>query len=96
MKEFLAHTERQGIDGFQRSRPHIRCQDGFSLSVQAGKQFYSRPKVDIHGGDYTHVELGRLSEEEPMLLPYAENPRKPKKSIYDFPFKRSRISRNAK
>ena len=84
VEEFLAQTERRGIDGWQRSRPHIRCQDGFSLSVQAGKQFYSRPKMDIHGGNYTHVEIGRLSAEEPMLLPYAENTRNPKKSIYAF------------
>ena len=40
--------------------------------------------MDIHGGDYTHVEVGRLSAQEPLFLPYAELPRKPKKTIYSF------------
>ena len=79
---FLAATARAGSDGFQKSRPHILCADGYSLSVQAGKQFYSVPREDRGDGAYTHVEVGPLGEYEEAFFPYAEDKRKPKSSVH--------------
>ena len=81
VRRFLAITAHPGSDGFQKSRPHILCADGFKLSVQAGDQFYSIPRKDLEDCDYTHVEVGPLGEYEEMFFPYAEDPRKPKSSV---------------
>lgn len=49
-------------------KPVIKCKDGFSMSVQASKTHYCFPRAD--GGPYTAVEIGFISDPEPLLLPY--------------------------
>lgn len=62
--------------------PHITCADGFSMSVQAGRIHYCSPRSDI--GPWLRVEVGFPSEEEPDLLPYAEDPHNPTETVYGY------------
>ena len=58
--------------GFTRSFiPHIVCNDGFKMSVQAGQSLYSTPK-DV-ADEYEDAEVGFPSEEEKLLTTYAED-----------------------
>ena len=45
--------------------PHVMCQDGFTMSVQAGKGLYSSPNDTSNY--YEAVEVGYPSEDEPLL-----------------------------
>lgn len=58
----------------------IVCSDGFKISVQARAESYCTPRDDV--GPYTHVECGYPSEEEPLLMPYAEDPSAPTDTVY--------------
>ena len=60
----------------------VRCADGFTMSVQAGQNSYSDPKNDI--GPYVAVEVGFPSEEEGLLMLYAENPDEPTNTVYAY------------
>ena len=46
--------------------PHVMCNDGFTMSVQAGQSLYSIPN-DV-ADSYESVEVGFPSEDEPLLL----------------------------
>ena len=48
----------------------IRCNDGFSMSVQASSAHYCSPKNDK--GPYISVEVGFPSEFEILLCPYQD------------------------
>ena len=48
--------------------PHVMCQDGFTMSVQAGKGLYSSPNDTSNY--YEAVEVGYPSEDEPLLKDY--------------------------
>ena len=60
----------------------VRCADGFNMSVQAGPHSYSSPKDDM--GPYVAVEVGFPSEEEGLLMLYAENPDTPTRTVYAY------------
>ena len=60
----------------------VYCADGFNMSVQAGPHSYSDPKTDI--GPYVAVEVGFPSEEEGLLMLYAENPDDPTNTVYAY------------
>lgn len=51
--------------------PEIICDDGFSMSVQAGKNYYSDPRSDnaAYEEGYKSVEVS-LSGREPLLEPF--------------------------
>ena len=51
--------------------PHIVCNDGFKMSVQAGQSMYSTPRVEAN--EYEDAEVGFPSEEEKLLTTYAED-----------------------
>ena len=51
--------------------PHVVCNDGFEMSVQAGQSLYSEPKDDVD--HYEEAEVGFPSEEEHLLARYAED-----------------------
>lgn len=73
IKEFLKDT--YGVkDGMQRTRPRIRCQDGFEMSVQAGSMLYSTPRFNLRDGEYTACEIGFPNREEELIEQYAEDP----------------------
>ena len=51
--------------------PHIVCNDGFEMSVQAGQSLYSEPR-DV-ADSYEEAEVGFPSTEESLLTSYAED-----------------------
>jgi hypothetical protein len=70
---------------FANSLPRIECADGFSLSVQAGRLLYSRPREDA--GPWTHVEVGYPSAvPEPWAdwETYCEEPSRPEGTVYAY------------
>ena len=51
--------------------PHVRCRDGFTMSVQAGKDdIYSIPRG--MADHYENVEVGRVSSHVPEFTKYEE------------------------
>lgn len=52
-------------------RPRVICEDGFSISIQAGQGLYCHPRN--YDGNYTKVELGFPSDYEEDILQYAES-----------------------
>lgn len=67
VNEFL-QKYRVVKDGMTKMRPRVQCKDGYTVSVQAGYGYYSRPRDDADA--YTAVELGYPSEIDPELMPY--------------------------
>ena len=65
-QEFLNKTCKV-TSGMQEVRPRIVCNDGFSMSVQAGYGIYSTPRAN---GllPYSAVEIGYPSEDEELLF----------------------------
>lgn len=61
----------------------VVCSDGFSMSVQASATNYCSPRVD-DAERYELVEVGFPSDEEPLLMKWAEIPSKPKDTVYAF------------
>ncbi len=51
--------------------PHVICNDGFEMSVQAGQSLYSEPR-DV-ADSYEEAEVGFPSTEESLLTTYAED-----------------------
>lgn len=83
ISDFLKKTYR--IRGaIQDSRPHIFCEDGFKMSVQAGETWYCLPRKTLESGEYEAVEVGGLNKEEELLMPYAEDAKKPIKTVYGY------------
>ena len=58
--------------GTQKTRPRFVCEDGFSMSVQAGSHLYCTPRIDLSSGNYSAVEVGFPSEPEELIFEYAE------------------------
>ena len=59
----------------------IICKDGFEMSVQAHEGAYCRPRVD-NAERYEAVEVGYPSEQEPLLMEWAENKKSPTGTVY--------------
>lgn len=59
----------------------VVCADGFRMSVQARETSYCTPRVD-NAESYTEVEVGFPSEEEELLLEFAEDPQNPCNTVY--------------
>jgi hypothetical protein len=57
------------MKGIVRSK-RIVCEDGFTVSVQASALHYCEPRNDE--GPYSAVELGFPSEEEPLIVEFAD------------------------
>ena len=64
------------------SKP-IKCRDGFTMSVQASAFHYCAPRI-TGLGFYDKYEIGFPSEEEPLLIPYAEEPDQPTETVYGY------------
>ena len=60
----------------------VHCQDGYSVSIQAGKHKYCYPRDDY--GPYIEVELGFPSSADPMLDGYAETFNDPTDTVYPY------------
>ena len=62
--------------------PHIKCADGFTMSVQASSLHYSSPRNDV--GPWDEVEVGKISQIEPILWQYAEENGNWLETVYPF------------
>ena len=72
-----------GVRPYQDVRPHVKCKDGFTISVQAGTFYYSCPKFD-GAIPYETVELGYPSSPDELIMAYAENPDEPCDTVYGY------------
>ena len=45
-------------------RNHFICKDGFRISIQASMMYYCWPKINLDNGEYTHLEIACLPQEE--------------------------------
>jgi hypothetical protein len=59
----------------------IICKDGFSMSVQANSTSYCNPRIN-DAERYDRVEIGFPSQEEPLLLEFAEDDTRPTDTVY--------------
>lgn len=64
---------------FQLVRPHARCVDGFTMSIQHSRMHHCQPKEDGRIS-VESVEIGFPNRKEPLLEPY----RVGKEKIYSF------------
>jgi len=53
----------------------VICKDGFTMSVV---------RHDMAYADEHHVEIGFPSEEDPWIMPYAEDPERPTRTVYGY------------
>lgn len=84
VEEFLAETYAIAFGTVVLPRPHVFCKDGFEMSVQAGAGLYSTPRKNLENGEYTACEVGFPSEKEELLMPYAEDWKKPTETVYPY------------
>ena len=85
LKDFLCETYELECEGVCVIRPHIFCEDGFEMSVQAGSGSYSAPREDLESGEYTACEVSFPNRKEELLMPYAEeDPETPTDSVYAY------------
>ena len=87
-KDFLATTIKTHKYPFsdeviQENRPRLLCNDGFSISVQASKFHYCRPRLD-GAQDYEAVELGYPSMEDELINEYAEDDWNYTETVYGY------------
>ena len=61
----------------------VICADGFEMSVQAHQSAYCSPRID-NAEKYTSVEIGFPSEEEPVLIDFADEPSRPTETVYGY------------
>jgi hypothetical protein len=61
----------------------VVCFDGFSMSVQASATNYCSPREN-DAERYDTVEVGYPSQEEPMLMRWAEMPDSPTETVYGY------------
>ena len=59
----------------------VVCADGFTMSVQAHAGAYCLPRM-TGAPVYREVEVGFPNMEEPMLLEWAEEPKRPTDTVY--------------
>lgn len=70
-------------DIFQVTRPRIECNDGFSMSVQAGYSLYCNPRVSGSPAYYS-VEIGYPSDKEYLIMKYAEDEENLTDTVYGY------------
>ena len=67
--------------------PPVVCKDGFKMSVQHSSLHYCAPRIDFaerEGLEFVSYEVGYPSEKEDILIPFAEDPDNPAKTVYAF------------
>ena len=89
LKEFIQETTKSGGNSSATKieygfliRPAIICKDGFKMSVQGSRAHYCDPrKISPY---YNKMEIGYPSQEEPLLIEYAEQPGLPTDTVYGY------------
>ena len=84
--EWLISTYEEIYPGSEdlKVRPRIKCNDGFSMSVQASYSCYCEPRYTLKNCNYTSAEIGFPSEREPLIIGYAEMPEHPTDTVYPY------------
>ncbi len=81
--EFLQKTFRVNpLTQVQEIRPYIICEDGFTISVQAGSVLDCTPRENVEA--YEDVQCDHPSEVEEVLLRYAKEEDDPKETKYPY------------
>lgn len=75
-------TDIDKDSGFNKCRPRIYCNDGFSMSVQADKVMYCIPRNTLESGEYKACEIGFPSIKEELIMEYAESADDPTETVY--------------
>ena len=68
----------------ERMYKKILCNDGFSVSIQAGTGKYCVPKTNDPNTAYEELELGYPSFNDPLIERYAEMPDKAPNTVYPY------------
>lgn len=63
--------------------PPVVCKDGFVMSVQVGDGLYCSPR-DGYSKSYDEMEIGYPSRIDRSLLRYAEEPKRPTRTVYGY------------
>ena len=82
MQDFQTKMVRSGKA--ERLFTHLKCKDGFTMSVQGSEHNYSCPRRDVEATQYSEMEIGFPSQEEPLILEYAEQPEIPTGTVYGY------------
>ena len=61
----------------------VVCADGFTMSVQANEGAYCEPRLNEQK-KYNLVEIGFPSEEEPLIMRWAEEHDRPTNTVYAY------------
>lgn len=84
VKEFLRSTiDVDGQTGIQKIRPRVKCNDGFSISVQASFYHYCEPRQSCLE-EYDSVELGYPSSPDELIADYAEGDDELTNTVYGY------------
>jgi hypothetical protein len=62
------------------TRKRLVCRSGFTMSVQAGETKYCEPRNNT--GPYASAEIGFPSEEDNLIIDYAEDKNNPTETVY--------------
>ncbi len=66
----------------RRHYERVYCNDGFSISIQAGDGLYCSPRNNK--GPYSELELGNPSHPDELIIGYAEDPDRPTHTVYAY------------
>jgi len=81
VNEYMKNNRASDWFGVKR----LRCNDGFSMSVQAHDGAYCDPRVGPSETDhYYEVEIGFPSEKEDLIMYYAEDIDNPTDTVYGY------------
>ena len=62
----------------------VTCKSGYSVSIQAGADKYSEPRSAEEGTVYNEVELGFPNRSDFLIDKYAEDPSRPRDTVYAY------------
>ena len=89
---YLANCKQMTIQDFLKAtfknengmcfRNRLVCNDGYSISAQAGSGFYCEPRRTQEA--HRSIELGFPSEEDDIINAYAESPDDYTQTVYPF------------
>jgi hypothetical protein len=66
----------------QRNYKRVECEDGFSISIQAGDGKYCQPRAD--DAFYLEVELGYPSQPDYLIHSFADDKDDPTGTVYGY------------
>jgi len=82
LQEFM-NDENNRIKSSAYLRKRAKCADGFTVSIQASRYHYCEPKQTF-SDKFKSLELGYPSKRDKLIMPYAESPESPKRTVYPY------------